>query len=54
MELKCKMCGVRCNGVKVLLEHCKKEDLERQSKNYNTFLIPGNGLRKYILKYHQL
>ena len=48
------MRGVRCNGVKVLLEHHKKEDLERQSKKYNTFLMSGNGLRKYTLKYHKL
>ena len=53
-EFKCKMCDVRCNGVKVLLEHCKKEDLKRQSEKCNKFFMSGNGLKKYMLKYHKL
>ena len=53
-EFKCKMCDVRCNGVKVLLEHCEQEDVKRQSEKYHTFFMLGNGLRKYMLRYHKL
>ena len=53
-KFKWKMCDIRFNGVKVLLEHCKKEDLKRQSEKYHTFFMSGNGLRKYMLKYHKL
>ena len=53
-EFMCKTCNVRSNGVKVLLEHCKKEDLKSQIEKCNTFFMSGNGLRKYILKYHKL
>ena len=40
-EFKCKMCDVRCNGMNMLLEHCKKEDLKRQSEKCNTFFMSG-------------
>ena len=48
------MCDVRYNSVKVLLEHCEKEDLKKQSEKCNTFFLSGNGLRKYMLNYHKL
>ena len=44
------MCGVRCNGVKVLLEHCKKENLERQSQKYNTIFYVREWIEKVYVK----
>ena len=33
------MCDVRFNGVKVLLEHCKKEDPTKQRKSVIHFYV---------------
>ena len=40
--------------MKVLLQHCEQEDMKRQSEKYHTFFMLGNGLRKYMLRYHKL
>ena len=50
LELKCKMCDVRRNGVKVLLEHCEQEDVKRQSEKYHTFFYVREWIEKVYVK----
>ena len=36
--------NVRCNGVKVLVEHCSQKELRRQSEKHHAFFMSDNGL----------
>ena len=49
-DFKCKMCDVKCNGVKVLLEHCKKEDLKRQSEKCKYICYVREWIEKVYVK----
>ena len=49
-EFKCKMHDVRCNGVKVLLEHCEQEDVKRQSEKYHTLFYVREWIEKVYVK----